>query len=131
MTQEPPIYWNKFRSFSKCVRVSSFCLRLKYKRQFKFLPLEALDRAEERLLKMIQKESFPELFSEKESFSKSKKGGNLSNLYPFLMKKALSELGVASNMPIQDLNNVTLYCCIYETRHGDNHAARSTLGTQP
>ena len=99
LTQEPPVDWKKFSSFPKCVRVIAFCLRLKYKSQSKALLVEELNRAEERVLKMIQKESFPDLFDEKESFGKTKKAEIYQNLHPSLMKKELSELGVASNMP--------------------------------
>ena len=98
MTQELAVKWNKFRSFSKYVRVTAFCLRLKYRSQSKVLLVEELNRAEERVLKMIQRESFSELFSEKESFGKTKICGNLSKPV-FFMKKGLSELGVASSMP--------------------------------
>ena len=45
MTQEPPVDWKKFSSFSKCVRVIAFCLRLKYKSQSKALLVEELNRA--------------------------------------------------------------------------------------
>ena len=54
MTQEPPIDWHKFRSFSQCVRVIAFSLRLKYKSRFQDLLVEELIRAEERGLNMIQ-----------------------------------------------------------------------------
>ena len=89
MTQEPPVDWKKISSFSKCVRVIAFCLRLKYKSQSKVLLVEELNRSEERVLKMIQKESFPDLFDEKESFGKTKKGGNLSKFAPFFDEKGV------------------------------------------
>ena len=69
MTQELAVNWKTFSSFSKCVRVMAFCLRLRYRSHSKILLVEGLNRAEERVLKMIQRESFAELFNEKGSFS--------------------------------------------------------------
>ena len=46
----------------------AFCLRLRYRSHSKILLVEGLNRAEERVLKMIQRESFAELFNEKGSF---------------------------------------------------------------
>ena len=94
MTQEPPVDWKKFSSFSKCVRVIAFCLQLKYKSQFKVLLVEELNRAEEKDLKMIQKESFPDLFDEKESFGKTEKVGNLSKFAPFFDEKGVIRIRV-------------------------------------
>ena len=99
MTQELAVKWNKFSSFSKCVRVIAFCLRLKYRSQSKVLLVEELNRAEERVLKMIQ-ENLSRKFSMKRKVSvKLKIAETCQNLHPFLMKKVLSELGVASSMP--------------------------------
>ena len=56
MTQELAVNWNIFSSFSKCLPVIAFCLRLKYRSQWKVLLVEELNRAEERVLKMIQRE---------------------------------------------------------------------------
>ena len=99
ITQERPVDWKKFGSFSKCVRVIAFCLRLKYKSQSKVLLVEELNRAEERVWKMIRKESFPDLLSEEESFGKTKNAEVYQSLHLSLRKKELSKLGVASNMP--------------------------------
>ena len=53
MSQELAVKRYKFSSFSKCVRAIAFCLRLKYRSQSKVLLVEELNRAEERVLKMI------------------------------------------------------------------------------
>ena len=58
MTQEPIVDWSKFSSFSKCVRVIAFCLRLKFKGQSKVVLPSELQRAEEKVLKLIQRENF-------------------------------------------------------------------------
>ena len=42
-----------------------------------------MNRAEEQVLEMLQRESFLELFSEKQSFGKTKKGRILSKFAPF------------------------------------------------
>ena len=80
MTQEVPVTWNKFSNFSKCVHVIEFCLRLKHRGQSEVLLVEEMNLAEERVLKMIQKESFAELFSAKESFGKTKNAKIYQNL---------------------------------------------------
>ena len=42
MVGNSPIDWNRFSSFSKCVRVIAYSLRLKYKSQSKKLPSDEL-----------------------------------------------------------------------------------------
>ena len=58
-------------------------MRLKNKSRSKVLLVEDLNRAEEQVLEILQRESFLELFSEKQSFGKTKKGGILSKFAPF------------------------------------------------
>ena len=83
MTRKPPINLNNIPSFSKWVRAIPFCLPSKYKSQSKSLLVVEMQRADERVAKLIQRESFLELFSEKESFGKIKKDGIYQNLHPF------------------------------------------------
>ena len=83
MTQEPIVDWSKFSSFSKCVRVIAFCLRLKFKSQSKVLLPCELQRAEEKVLKLIQRETFPEVYDGKQMFCKTSKGGDLAKFSPF------------------------------------------------
>ena len=64
-------------------------MRLKYISQSKKLLVEDLNRAQKRVWKTIQKEFFPDLFSEKESFGKIKKGGSLSKFAPFFDGKGV------------------------------------------
>ena len=45
MVGDSPIEWNRFSSFSKCVRVIAFCLRLKYKSQSKVLNSDELQQS--------------------------------------------------------------------------------------
>ena len=72
MTQELQGYWNRFSEFSQCVYDITISWRLKYRSQSKVLIAEELHGAEEQVLKMIQRESFPKRFSEKECFGKTK-----------------------------------------------------------
>ena len=83
MTQEPIVDWSRFSSFSKGVRVIAFCLRLKFKRQSKFLLPCELKRAEEKVLKLLQRETFPEVYDGKQPFGKIKKDGHLAKVSPF------------------------------------------------
>ena len=89
MSQELPVYRNKFSYFSKCVRVIAFCLCLKYTSQSKIFLVEYLNRAEERVLKTIQGESFPELSNEKDSFGRTTKGGTVSKFAPLFDEKGV------------------------------------------
>ena len=83
MTQEPTVDCSRFSSFSKCLRVIAFCLRLKFKSQSKVLLSCELKRAEEKVLKLIQREIFPEVYNGKQMFGKTSKGGDLANFSPF------------------------------------------------
>ena len=83
MTQEPIVDRSKFSSFSKCVRVIAFCLRLKFKSHSKVLLPCELQRAEEKVLKLIQRETFPEVYDGKQMFGKTSKGGDLAKFSPF------------------------------------------------
>ena len=83
MTQEPIVDWSRFSSFSKCVRVIAFCLRLKFKSQSKVLLPCELQRAEEKFLKIIQRETFPEVYDGKQMFGNTSKGGDLAKFSPF------------------------------------------------
>ena len=65
------------------MRVIAFCLRLKFKSQSKvILPCE-LQRAEEKVLKLIQRETFLEVYDGKQMFGKTSKGGELAKFSPF------------------------------------------------
>ena len=83
MTQEPIVDWSRFSSFSKCVRVIAFCLRLKFKSQSKVLLPCELQQAQEKVLKLIQRETFPEVYDGKQMFGKTRKGGDLAKFSPF------------------------------------------------
>ena len=84
MVIEPRFDWSRYSRFSKCVRVIAFCLRIKYKSQSKVLLADELQRAETSLLRMIQKETFPEMFKEsRQNPENSKKVGDLSKFSPF------------------------------------------------
>ena len=83
MTQEPIVDWSRFSSFSKCVRVIASCLRLKFKSQCKVLLPCELKRAEEKVLKLIQRESFPEVYDGKQLFGKTNKSGDSAKFSPF------------------------------------------------
>ena len=89
MTQEPIVDWSRLSKFSKCVRVTAFCLRLKFKSQSKILLPCELELAEENVLKLIQQETFLEMYEGKQSFGKTSKGGNLAKYSPFLDEKDL------------------------------------------
>ena len=82
MTQEPIVDWSRFSRFSKSVRVIAFCLRLKFKSQSKVLLPCELQRAEEKILKLIQRETFPEVYDVKQMFGKTSKGGDLAKFSP-------------------------------------------------
>ena len=63
ITQEPIVDWSRLSSFFKCNRVIAFCLRLKFKSQpLVLLPCE-LQQAKEKVLKLIQRETFPEVYN--------------------------------------------------------------------
>ena len=53
MMQAPIVDWSRLSSFSKCVRVIAFCLRLKFKSQSKFLLPCEWNRAEGKVLKLV------------------------------------------------------------------------------
>ena len=78
MTQEPKVEWSRFSSFSKCVRVIAFRLRVKFRRQSKVLLPSELKRAEERVFRLIQRETFPKFHEEKQTFGKTNKVGDLA-----------------------------------------------------
>ena len=78
MTQEPIVDWSRFSCFSKCVRVIAFYLRLKFKSQSKVLLPCELERAEKTILKLVQRETFPEVYEGKRSFGKTSKS-NINN----------------------------------------------------
>ena len=75
MVGDSPIDWNRFTSFSKCVRAIAYCLRLKCKSQSKVLTSDELQRAEERALKLIQIETFSDYCNGKQDVKKRTKGG--------------------------------------------------------
>ena len=83
MTQEPIVDWSRFSSFSKCVRVIAFCLRVKFGSQSKVLLPGEMKRAEERVFKLIQRETFPVVHAEKQTFGKTNKVGHLAKFSPF------------------------------------------------
>ena len=75
MVGDSPIDWDRFSSFSKCVRVRAYCLRLKYESQSKVLTSDELQRAEERALKLIQIETIFDFCKGKPDVKKRIKGG--------------------------------------------------------
>ena len=81
MVGDSPIDWNRFSSFSKCVRVIAYCLRLKYKSQTKVLTSDELQRAEERALKRIQIETFSDFCNGKQDVKKNEQRGEFSPFY--------------------------------------------------
>ena len=85
MTQEPIVDWSRFSSFSKCVRVIAFCLRLKFKSQSKVLLPCGLQRAEEKILKLIQRETFPEVYDGSKCLVRQAKVEIWQNFLHFLM----------------------------------------------
>ena len=89
MTQEPIVDWSIFSKFSKCVRVVAFCLRLKFKSQSKVLLPCELELAEEKVLKLIQQETFLEMYEGKQPFGKTSKSRNLAKFSPFLDENGL------------------------------------------
>ena len=82
-------HWNQFNSFSICVRVVAYCLRLNYKSQSKVLANDELQRAEERAIKLIQIETFSDFCNGKQDVKKTNKGGSLAKLSPFSDEKWL------------------------------------------
>ena len=84
MTQEPIVEWSRFSSFSKCVRVIAFRLRVKCRSQSKILLPSELKRVEERVFKLIQRETFPKFHEEKQTFGRTNKVGDLAKFSPFL-----------------------------------------------
>ena len=126
-TQEPPIFLIKVRSFSKCVRFIAFCLRLKYRSQSKNLLIEELNRAEES--SRIQKKHLSRYFSvEKKVAVKLKKVEIYQNLHYFLMEKELSDLRAHQTCQLE-LRTTSSSIVTYETRHGNDLVARSTLAS--
>ena len=82
-----PIDWNRFSSFSKCVRVIAYCLRLKYKSQSKVLLSDDLQLTEERAVKLFQIETFSDFYNGKQDVKRTNKGGNLAKFSPFFGEK--------------------------------------------
>ena len=93
MTQEPIVDWSRFSSFSKCVRVIAFCLRVKFGSQSKVLLPGELKRAEERVFKLIQQETFPVIHAEKQTFGKTNKVGDLAKFSPFFDNTGIIRVG--------------------------------------
>ena len=93
MTQEPIVDWSRFSSFSKCVRVIAFCLRVKFRSQSKVLLPGELKWAEEIVFRLIQRETFPEVHEEKQTFGKTNKVGDLANFSPFFDDTGIIRLG--------------------------------------
>ena len=93
MTQEPIVDWSRFSSFSKCVRVIAFCLRVKFGSQPKVLLPGELKRAEERVSKLIQRETFPVVHEEKQTFGKTNKVGVLAKFSPFFDNTGIIRVG--------------------------------------
>ena len=81
MVGDSPIDWNRFNSFSKCLRVIAYCLRLRYKIQSKVLTSDELQRAEERALKLIQIETFSDFCNGKQDNKEPNKGGEFSEFF--------------------------------------------------
>ena len=86
---DSPIDWNRFSSFSKCVRAITYCLRLKYKSQSKVLNSDELQRAEEGALKLIQIETIFDFCNGKQDVQKTNKGGNLAKFSLICDEKGL------------------------------------------
>ena len=89
MVGDSQIGWNRFSSFSKCVRAIAHCLRLKYKSQSKVLTSDEMQPAEERELKLIQIETFSDFCNGKEGVKKTNIGRNLAKFSPFSDEKGL------------------------------------------
>ena len=85
MTQEPIVDWSRFSSFSKCVRGIAFCLRLKFKSQSKVLLSCELQRAEENVPKLIQRETFLEVYDGKKCLVRQAKVETWQNFLHFSM----------------------------------------------
>ena len=81
MVGDSPIDWNRFSSFSKCVRVIAYCLRLKCKSQSKVLTSDELQRAEERALKLIQIETFSDFCNGKQDVKKNEQRREFSKIF--------------------------------------------------
>ena len=126
MVGDSPIDWNRFSSFSKCVSVIAYCLRLKYKSQSKVLTSDQLQRAEERAIKLIQIETFSDF-----CIGKRTKGGIQPNFRHLMMKKGLSELEVVSGMRELKLRAATSNLAIHEARNAKSYVTRFTPRTQP
>ena len=75
---DSPIDWNRFVSFSKCVRIIAYCLRLKYKSHSNALTYDELQRADERAIKLIQIETFSDFCNGKQDVKKTSKRGEFS-----------------------------------------------------
>ena len=71
MVGDSPIDWNRFSSFSNCVRAIAYCLRLKYNSQSEILTSDELQRTEERALKLIQIETFSDFCNGKQDVKKT------------------------------------------------------------
>ena len=78
----PIVDWSRFSSFSKCVRVIAICLRVKFRSQSKVLLPGELKRAEEKVFKLNQREAFPEVHEEKQTFGKTNKDEDLAKISP-------------------------------------------------
>lgn len=73
-----------FSSFSTLVRVVAYCLRFKYRQDNEPLSVDELDRAERRIIKIVQAFSFSEeirLLSQSKELSR---GSKILSLNPFL-----------------------------------------------
>ena len=82
MTQEPIVDWSRFSSFSKCVPVIAFCLRVKFSSQSKVLLPGVLKRAG-KVFKLIQQETFPEVHGEKQTFGKTNEVDDMAKFSSF------------------------------------------------
>ena len=131
MTHEPIVDWSRFSSFSKGVRVIAFCLRLKFKRQSKFLLPCELKRAEEKVVKVTQRGTFPEVYDGKQLFCKTSKGGHLAKVSPFFYECKYDSNKRSHQTCKFELPTATFNAFIHKTWYGLCNVTWLTFGKQP
>ena len=78
------ITWDRFSSFSKIQRVIAFCLRFRSKTNTSYISVDELKNSRKVLIKLVQRELFPETFANLQKGAEGRTDGNLKKFTLFL-----------------------------------------------
>ena len=75
------------------MRIVAFCLRLKFKSQSKVLLPGELKRVEENVFQLLQREIFPEVHEQKQTFGNTSRVGGLAKFSSFFDDTGILRVG--------------------------------------